>query len=535
MLYYSRWKIALIFIITLLGVYFSAPNLFSKETVDGMPKWIPFRQMALGLDLRGGSHVLLQMEVDDLKKKWLDTIRDDVRETLRKEHVGYANLTVNKELVRVSIRNPEQIDAAYTKLRAMARPVGGSMFSGSGAFDLDVTKESEGVITLKPSDAAMRERVSAAMDSSVETIRRRIDSLGTTEPLIQRQGQDRIVVQVPGLDDPKKLKHLIGETAQLSFQLVDMSMTPEEAKATQVPPGSALYPDAKKEGVQHLLKTKVIVSGEDLVSAQSGFDSQNSEPVVNFRFNTSGAKRFGDVTRENVNKPFAIVLDGKVLSDPVIRTPILDGSGQISGHFTVEETNEFSILLRSGSLPAKLTIVEERSVGPSLGKDSIEAGKKASIIGLIGVAAFMVAAYGLFGLFANFALLVNMVLVIGLLSVLQSTLTLPGIAGIVLTMGMAVDANVLIYERIRDELRSGKTPLAAIDTGFSRAYATIIDANITHLIVGLIMFFLGAGPIRGFAVTLIIGIGTSLFTAITVTRYMIIAWLHYTKPRTVPI
>lgn len=535
MLYYSRWKIVLIFLVTLLGLYFSAPNLVSKETADALPRWLMFRQMALGLDLRGGSHVLLQLNVDELKEGWLETIRDDAREALRKDHIGYANLAAGKDQVRVSIRTPEQFDAAYAKLKAMARPVGGSLFSGSGGYDLDVAREGENVIILKPAEAAMRDRVSSAMDGAIETIRRRVDALGTTEPLIQRQGLDRILVQVPGLKNPQELKDVIGKTAKLTFQLVDTSLSAEAAKAGQIPPGSAIYPGEKRPGELYLLKTKVIVTGEDLVSAQAGFDSQTSEPVVNFRFNTSGARRFADVTRENVGRPFAIVLDGKVISAPVIRTPILDGSGQISGNFTVAETNEFSILLRSGALPASLSIVEERTVGPSLGADSIEAGKQASIVGLVGVALFMVVSYGLFGLFANFALIVNMVLVIGLLSLLQATLTLPGIAGIVLTMGMAVDANVLIYERIRDELRAGKTPLAAIDAGFSRAYATIIDANITHLIVGLIMFLLGAGPVRGFAVTLIIGIATSLFTAITVTRYMIIAWLHYARPRVVPI
>jgi preprotein translocase subunit SecD len=535
MLYYSRWKIAFIVAITVLGVFFSIPNLFSKETVDSMPKWLLFRKMALGLDLKGGSHVLLQLNVNELKHGWMDSVRDDVRETLRKDHIGYAHLTFNDDQVRVSIRKPEQIDSAYSKLKAMARPVGNLMFGGSGGYDLDVTKEGEGVITLKPTDVALHDRISSAMDAAIETIRRRVDALGTTEPLIQRQGADRIVVQVPGLKNPQELKDVIGKPGKLTFQLVDQSVSPEEAMAGRVPPGSALYPDAKQPGVMHLLKTKVILTGQELVSAQPGFDSQTSEPTVNFRFNTSGARKFADVSRRNVKKPFAILLDGKVLSAPTIQTPILDGSGQITGNFTVAETNEFSILMRSGSLPASLTIVEERTVGPSLGADSIEAGKKASIVGLIGVALFMVICYGLFGLFANFALLVNMVLVVGTLSLLQATLTLPGIAGIVLTMGMAVDANVLIYERIRDEIRSGKTPLAAIDAGFSKAYATIIDANLTNFIVGLMMLLLGAGPVSGFAVTLIIGIATSLFTAITVTRYMVIGWLHYARPRVVPI
>ena len=391
MLYYSRWKIALIFVVTLLGVFFSMPNLFSKETVDSMPKWLPFRQMALGLDLRGGSHVLLQLKVDDLKKGWLETIRDDVRETLRKDHIGYANLTSNKDQVRVSIRNPEQIDAAYSKLRAMARPVGGSMFGGSGAYDLDVTKEGEGVITIKPTDAAMRDRVSSAMDAASRN----------HSPPHGRSGHHRTAHPAPGAGSHR------GAGAR--------PQGPSGAQGNHRQDGQAHLPARRYEHVAgrgeghagssgfrplpRRQRSRRAPSAEDQGdrfrrgsgqrSGQASI-SQNSEPVVNFRFNTSGAKRFGDVTRENVGKPFAIVLDNKVLSDPVIRTPILDGSGQISGNFTVAETNEFSILLRSGSLPAKLTIVEERTVGPSLGEDSIEAGKKASIVGLIGVAVFMV-------------------------------------------------------------------------------------------------------------------------------------------------
>jgi protein-export membrane protein SecD len=417
----------------------------------------------------------------------------------------------------------------------MARPVANSIF-GASTTDLEVTRGEGNVITLKPTVAALNERVTSAMGSAIETVRRRIDITGTTEPIIQRQGRDRILVQVPGFNDPAKLKELIGKTAKLTFQLVDQTMTPDEAQRGNPPPGSGLYPSQDSEGPsQYLLQKRVIVSGEDLVDAQPGFDQRTQEPIVSFRFNSSGAQRFGKVTQENVGRPFAIVLDGQVISAPVIRDAILGGTGQISGNFTVEQANTLSILLRSGALPASLDVIEERTVGPSLGQDSIEAGGTAILIGFVAVMAFMVLVYGLFGFFAMVALFINLVLITAAMSLMQATLTLPGMAGIVLTMGMSVDANVLINERLRDEIRAGKSPIMAIETAFTRAYGTIMDTNMTGLLAALILFWLGSGPVRGFAVTLAIGIIASFFTATTITRLLVAEWVRWARPTAVPI
>ncbi len=535
MLHFSRWKIIFVILISVLGVAFALPNLFSKDALKNVPNWLPHKQVHLGLDLQGGSHLLLQMSTDELLKKWFESIRDDARGVLRKERIGYTGLAIAKNSVQVRIRNPEQFDAALKAVKSLAQQLQGNLFSGPGGLDLNIEMGENGLITITPTEPAILDRVNSALSSSIETIRRRVDELGTTEPNIQRQGHARILVQVPGLGDPQRLKKLIGQTAALSFQLVDPSITPDRARESRVPPDSKIYPSAEGNGVEYVLKKRVIVSGEDLVDAQPSFDQRTNEPVVTFRFNTRGARRFGRVTRDNVGRPFAIVLDGKVISAPVIQEPILGGTGQISGRFTVQEVNDLSIQLRSGALPATLTIEEERTVGPSLGADSIAAGEIAAVIGLVAVVGFILFAYGLFGVFANAALIVNIALIIGVLSILQATLTLPGIAGIVLTIGMAVDANVLIFERVREELRSGKSTIASIDSGYSRALGTILDANITTFIAAFILFWLGSGPIRGFAVTLSIGIVTSVFTGFTLTRLMIAFWLNTRQSRRIEV
>ena len=376
----------------------------------------------------------------------------------------------------------------------------------------------------------------AAIQASIETIRRRVDQLGTTEPVIQREGRNRILVQVPGIQDVERLKNLIGETGKLEFKMVDPSADASQAATNkQVPTGDVLAYGEETPPVPYVLKDEVLLTGQNLVDAQASFDSRTGEPVVTFRFDAAGAKRFGKITQENVGLPFAVLLDNKVITAPRINEPILGGTGQISGNFTVERANDLAVLLRSGALPAKLTAIEERTVGASLGADSIASGKKAALMGLALVVIFMFAAYGLFGLFANLALLINIVLIFGVLSLLGATLTLPGIAGIVLTIGIAVDANVLINERIREEIRSGKSPVASIDAGYTRAMATIIDSNVTTLISTLVLFWLGSGAVRGFAVTLTVGILTSMFTAITVTRMMVSYWLRRARPSLVPI
>ncbi len=535
MLHFERWKIIAILLVCLAGIVFAMPNLFSKQTVAGWPSWMPHRQLSLGLDLRGGAHLLLAMDVKELDKDWLLTLRDDARKQLREAKVGFTGLGIVGNSVQVHIAKPEDVDKAYAALRKLIEPLGNAILGSSGN-NIEVEKIGTDVIAVRPTEQGLQQRVTNAAAASVETVRRRVDSLGNIEPSIVRQGQDRILVQVPGFDDTRKLKDLIGQTAKLTFHAVHQTVTPEEAKNTRVPLGYKIYPaDQSDRGAgSYLLQESPVVSGEDLVDAQPGFDSRTNEPVITFRFNQSGARKFGRFTKDNVGSPFAIVLDNKVLSAPVIREPILGGSGQISGNFTVELANNLAIQLRSGALPTKLTIVEERTVGPSLGADSIDAGETACLIGTVAVAGFMLFAYGLFGLFAVIAVMINLTLIVAVMTVLGSTLTLPGIAGLVLTVGMAVDANVLIYERIREELRSGKTPISAIDSGFSKAFGTIIDSNLTTLIAGLVMFWLGAGPVRGFAVTLSLGIIATVFTAFTVTRLLVSLWVAAQKTRKIP-
>lgn len=543
MMYISPWKVAIIIAVSLFGLIFSFPNLVSNDALKGLPSWFPQKQMPLGLDLQGGSHLLLQMNVDELRQNWLENIEGEVRKEMRgerggsvqKDRIPYTSLAVVNGSVRLTLRDPSNMDAALRRLQVLPQPLSSSIFTGTSSLDLEIAADGPNAIVIKPVPQALSERVTAALSASIETIRRRVDALGTTEPIIQRQGADRILVQVPGFNDPERLKRVINTTARLTFQLVDQTMTAEEAAATRPPPGTSVFQSVDEAEGPYLLRNEVIVGGEDLVDAQPGFDQQTNEPIVSFRFNATGGRRFGQVTQDNVGRPFAIVLDKKVISAPVIREPILGGSGQISGNFSVQEVNELSIQLRSGALPASLQIVEERSVGPSLGADSIEAGKLASIIAFVAVAVYMIAGYGLFGVFAVFALVINIALIVAALSLLQATLTLPGIAGIALTMGMAVDANVLIYERIREEVRARKTPVVAIDSGFTRASGTIFDSNITGLLAAIIMFALGSGPVRGFAVTMTLGILASMFTALTVTRYLIIQWVKWTRPTAVPI
>ena len=533
MLHFERWKIIAIVLVCVTGIIFAMPNLFSKQTVDGWPSWMPHDRLSLGLDLRGGAHLLLEMDTVELEKDWLITLRDDVRKQLRDAKIGFTGIGVTGNAVQVRIAKPEDTDKAVTELKKLIEPLGNAILGSSG-YNISVEKSGPNVITVKPTDQGLQQRVANAAGASVETVRRRVDSLGTTEPNIVRQGQDRILVQVPGFDDTRKLKDVIGQTAKLTFHAVNPTMTADEAKNTRVPLGYKIYPSVEEGGRSLVLKEAPVVSGEDLVDAQPGFDQRTNEPIISFRFNQAGARKFGRFTKDNVGEPFAIVLDNKVISAPVIREPILGGSGQISGNFTVEGANNLAIQLRSGALPTKLTIVEERTVGPSLGADSIESGEIAGLIGTIAVAGFMIFAYGLFGVFAVIAVAMNITLIIAVMSLIGSTLTLPGIAGLVLTVGMAVDANVLIYERIREELRSGKSPISAIDSGFSKAFGTILDSNLTTLIAGLVMFWLGSGPVRGFAVTLSLGIFATVFTAFTVTRLLVSLWVSRQKTRKIP-
>ena len=536
MLHFAKWKTTLILLVCLIGIAMALPNVMSKSALNALPEWLPHKSMHLGLDLQGGSHLLLELETKDVVTAMLSSTVDDVRKAMRTAKIGYRNLRRAETSVSLTIRKPEQVERAYTLLRALALPVSGgllSQFGQEGNLTHAVSREGDTSIKLLLTPVSIKARISSAVNQSIEIVRRRIDELGTTEPTIQQQGADRILVQVPGLQDPQRLKDLLGKTAKLVFRLVDTSVQPTPGR--KAPAGSELLQSDETPSVPYFVRKRVMVSGENLVDAQPGFDQRTNRPIVNFRFDSTGAKRFGRATQVNVGRPFAIVLDGKVVSAPVIQEPILGGSGQISGQFTVQQVNDLSILLRAGALPAKLTIVEERTVGPGLGADSIAAGKIAAILGMIAVVFFIIISYGLFGIFANVALAVNILLIAGVLSFLQATLTLPGIAGIVLTIGMAVDANVLIYERIREEALAGKSPIAAIDAGYRRALGTILDANITTFLAAIILFQLGSGPVRGFAVTLAIGIVTSVFTAFTLTRLLVAWWVRTRRPAEIPM
>ncbi|MEF2545917.1 protein translocase subunit SecDF [Aurantimonas sp. E1-2-R+4] len=535
MLYFSRWKTILIWLTVALGVVYAAPNLFSTQTLDEMPSFVPDNKITLGLDLQGGSYILLEIDGPSLTGERLQTLRDDARQILRTERVGYSGLSDSGTTVTVRLRDPAQADAAREALQPLVQPLSSGLLSGGAVTEVAIAEPQPGVLTLSLTDEGIAYRISTAVAQSIEVVRRRVDELGTTEPLIQRQGDDRIMVQVPGLQDPQRLKALLNQTAKLTFRLVDETASADEvARGARPPAGSELRYTNDQPPQPILVQRQVMVSGENLTDAQAGFDSQTNEAVVNIRFDTQGAQRFGAVTQQNVGRPFAIVLDDEVLSAPNIREPILGGQAQISGNFTVDSANDLAVLLRAGALPATLNIIEERTVGPGLGADSIAAGEIAGIIGSILVVVFMLAAYGFLGIIANIALVANIVMIVALLSVFGSTLTLPGIAGIVLTVGMAVDSNVLIYERIREERRGGRSVVQAIDVGFKKALATIIDANITTLIAAVVLFSLGSGPVRGFAVTLAFGIVTTVFTAFTLTRWLMAEWVRRKRPKELP-
>ena len=533
MLYFSRWKALSIIVIAVVVCLFAVPNFFPEAKVKTWPKWAQ-RHLVLGLDLQGGSHLLLEIDSAAVKKDKLDQIRDDVRRTLREAKIVYTGLAPRGDAVEVRITKETDVPTALTKLRELSQPLGG-LLGSSGQRSLEVSDAGGGLIRLTIPQAAITDRVRQTIEQSIQIVERRVNELGTVEPLIQRQGVDRILVQVPGLQDPSQLKIILGKTAKMEFRMVDSTVPPDQATQGRVPPDSEILMSAQTPKVPYVIKKQVLVSGGDLTDAQPGFDQRTNEPIVSFRFNTSGSRKFAQATIENVGQPFAIVLDNEVISAPVIREPITGGSGQISGSFTVQAANELALLLRAGALPAPLTIVEERTVGPGLGQDSIEKGELAAYVGSILVIVFMLLTYRLFGVFANIAVAINVAMIFGILSLLNATLTLPGIAGIVLTVGIAVDSNVLIYERIREELRGGRNAISAIDAGFKRALSTILDSNITTFIAAAVLFYIGTGPVRGFAVTLGIGIITTVFTAFTLTRLIVAGWVRWKRPQTVPI
>ncbi|MDC7684289.1 protein translocase subunit SecD [Asticcacaulis sp. BYS171W] len=526
----SRWKIALVVIATLAGIWFSLPNLLPQGVKDDL-KFLPQNGLNLGLDLQGGSQLLLEVDTDALAAERVKNLTEEVRERLRTANIAFTGLTAQGDTVRVNITDAAQVTQAQTALNALSTPLA----NNPSAREFTLNRDGQ-ALRLTYTTEGKASAATGAVDASIETVRRRIDNLGTKEPTIIRQGSNRIMVQAPGESDPEQLKRVIGTTAKLTFQMVDQSVSQSDLAAGRIPPGSELLPtsDPKLAPVM-VVKKRVVVSGENLTKAFVDTD-QNGRPAIGFRFDGQGARKFGEVTAANIGKPFAIILDGKIVSAPNIVSAITGGSGQITGGFSIQEASEMVNILNGGALTAPLNIEEQRVVSAELGADAVAKGGLSTVIAFISVLIFMVLAYGwLFGGISIAALLVNLVLLIAGMSVTQATLTLPGIAGLILTLAVAVDANVLIYERMRDEVRSGRNVIGALDAGFSKAMETIIDANLTSLGAAAIMFFFGAGPVRGFAWTLSLGVVTSVFSAVLVTQVLLAWWYQARRPKTLPI
>jgi preprotein translocase subunit SecD len=524
MIQIQRWKIILVALLCVWGVLYSIPSFLPRDVVDRLPRWMHADRISLGLDLQGGSHLLLEVDMRAVKADRLQNLVDDIRVQFRNQRVTYADLGVEGENATVRLRDTNEREKAIQAVRGIDA-------------NLTVTATPEGVIRAGYTQKAWEDRYALAIQQSLEIVRRRVDETGTREPTIVRHGVDRILVQLPGVDDPERIKRLLGTTAKMTFHLVDTRATAQDIEGNRPPPGSMIVEndkagaDGRRDRIAVL--RRIAVSGENLTDAQPTIN--NGEPVVSFRFDAVGARKFGEVTTENVNKPFAILLDNRVISAPNIREPILGGAGIITGGFTVQSANELALLLRAGALPAPLSVIEERTVGPDLGSDSIRAGTIAIIIGYALITILMIVGYGLFGIIANITLMLNIGFTIAIMAMLGATLTLPGLAGMVLGLALSVDANVLIYERMREEERQGRSPFPAVDQSFQRAYVTILDSNLTTLIAALFLYALGSGPVRGFAVTLGIGIAMSMLTAVTVTRMMIVGWLKWWKPKRLPI
>jgi protein-export membrane protein SecD len=526
MMRFAPWKVVVTVAATLIAILICLPSMIGPDNrarlAGVLPSWLQPNAIVLGLDLQGGAHLLYEVDRGDVIRSMVGNLRDDLRRLLRDEKIAISGgIGINTRGVQVRIPDAAERARIMPKLYGLVQ-----LSAGPGGSGLDITDAGDGLLKLNLTDGAIDSKVKRAVEQTIEVLNRRVNGLGTTEPNIQRQGSDRILVEVPGLQDTNRLKDIVGTTAKLEFRLVgepganpaDVDMLDQTDQPGKLP-----------------VEKQVMVQGEDLTDAQPGFDSRNGEPVVNFRFNIRGGQKFGQVTSANVGRPFAIVLDNKVISAPRILGPITGGSGQISGRFSVEQANNLAILLRAGALPAKLNIVEERTVGPGLGQDSIDAGKRAAYWAAALVVTYMLITYGVFGIFANIALLIHISFIFAALVLLRATLTLPGIAGIVLTIGMAVDSNVLIYERIREESHAGRSLISALDAGFNRAFATIVDSNVTMFVVAAILYFLGSGPVRGFAVSLALGILTTIVTAVTMTRMMIALWYRYARPSKLPI
>lgn len=528
----SRWKVGLVLLAAFIGILFSAPNFMSPAMRENVKSYLPTQILNLGLDLQGGVYLLLEVDTVALTKEKVDNLVEDVSEKLKSNNIAFSGLAAQGTRVTVHINDAASYDEALTQLRTLSSP----MPKNPAVKDIDIAKGPGQTIVMTFSDAGIKESGASAVDTSIEIVRRRVDALGTKEPSIVRQGANRIVVEAPGESDPEQLKRVIGQTAKLTFQMVDETVTASDIQAGRIPPGDVLLPsDDPRDVYGVVVKKRVIVSGTELTKANVGQD-QNARPAIDFRFNGSGAQKFGEATTQNIGRRFAIILDGKVVSAPNIISPIINGSGQITGSFSAQEAAELVNILNGGALPAPLKIIQQRTVGAELGKDAVQAGIYSTIVGFLVIVVFMFLAYGVvFGGAAIVALLVNLLLILASMTVFQATLTLPGVAGLILSLAVAVDANVLIYERIRDEERTGHKPIAAMDVGFSRALVSILDANITSLISALIMFAFGAGPVRGFAWTLMIGVFTSVFSAVLVSQVLLGLWYKAAKPKKLPI
>ncbi len=524
MLQISRWTVIFTLLLSLLSVIYAFPNVLDKAGQEkleaSMPSWLPLRAVTLGLDLQGGSHLLLEVKTDVAIEDRVNTLVDQIRSDLRGKNIAYENLGQQNSKASVTITKPEQMAEARRIISSIDQ---GLVVEGQGSK-----------LNVSLTEVAIKEKKRQVVEQSIEIVRRRVDESGTREPSIMRQGDDRIVVQLPGVSDPERIKNLLGKTAKLTFRLVNDDVPAADIAAKRSPAGFEILQSVdEKSGRAEVVSRRVMLTGEMLTDAQATF--QEGLPVVSFVFDGIGAKKFAEASSANVGKRFAIVLDNQVISAPVIREPILGGRGIISGNFSVESAKDLSLLLRAGALPAPLTVLEERTVGAGLGSDSIQFGLIAAFIGFAAVVILMLISYGLFGLFAVISLFFNLAMIFAGMTLLGATLTLPGIAGIVLVIGTTVDANVLIYERMRDEYKNGRTLLGALDAGYSRAMSAIIDANVTSLIGAVLMFWFGSGPIKGFAVTLSFGIITSLFTAIMLSRLMVIYWVKTFKPKALPI
>jgi len=528
-MYPSRWKLATYAVVVLLGCLITAPNLLTREQLKHLPDWLPTPQITLGLDLRGGSHLVLEMDRASVLRERLDALADDVRTSLREAQIKGARVAKSDDTVVVRLGDGTQLHTVDELLRGLVTNVVTSGVS-TPQPNLDITAGTANEFFVRPTAAALDARMASAIAESREIVERRVNQFGVTEPIIQRLGRDRILVQLPGVQDPQEVKKILVSTAKMTFHLVDTTIDSAAGAAGRLPDGTELVPSRTGE-ISYPIDQEPLLQGDRLIDATSGFDPRTGRPIVSFRLDTTGAQRFADITRTHVGQPFAIVLDGRVLSAPVIQEPITGGAGQITGNFTIAEASSLAAMLRAGALPVPLTVMEERTVGPDLGSDAIRAGATSGLIGLALVFAFMIGLYGRWGLVANIALIANVVLTFACLALVGATLTLPGIAGIILSLGLAVDANVLINERIREETRKGRSAAAALDAGFRRAYRTIVDSNVTTLAATLLLFSFGAGPVRGFAVTMGLGIAISMFTAVAIVRAVMATWVRLRRPK----